>query len=604
MVPGTPGTDRWSAVVVPDRQGMWTLVVEAWSDPLATWKHAVTVKAADGQSGEEMANDLETGALLLDRIARRPAQRYATAIRAAVSALRDGTRPVSERIGPALSADLWQVLTADPIRELVTRSQPVQVWVDRPLAEFGSWYEFFPRSSGAQIRQDGTPVRHGTFADAVLELPRVAAMGFDIVYLPPIHPIGEENRKGRNNSVDCQPDDVGSPWAIGSRFGGHDAVHPDLGTIDDFDAFVRAAGDLGLHVALDLALQVAPDHPWVAEHPEWFTTRPDGSVAYAENPPKKYQDIYPVNFDNDPAGIYAEVLRVVKFWISHGVTVFRVDNPHTKPINFWEWLIAQVHTETPDAIFLAEAFTRPAMMHELGRVGFSQSYTYFTWRTEKQELIDYGVELVGASDYMRPNFFVNTPDILHASLQFGGPSMFAVRAVLAATMSPTWGVYSGFELYEHEAVRAGSEEYLDSEKYQLRPRDYRTPKEHNYSLEPLIGQLNRIRRAHPALQRIKGLWFHSISHDKLLCFSKRDPQTGDTVIVVTALDGGGPYWGQTELWMPALGLGWTERFEVVDELSGEVYRWGQRNVVGLGPVKIAHILSVRRPPGPGDPDRH
>ena len=258
MVPGTPGTDRWSAVVVPDRQGMWTLVVEAWSDPLATWKHAVTVKAADGQSGEEMANDLETGALLLDRIARRPAQRYATAIRAAVSALRDGTRPVSERIGPALSADLWQVLTADPIRELVTRSQPVQVWVDRPLAEFGSWYEFFPRSSGAQIRQDGTPVRHGTFADAVLELPRVAAMGFDIVYLPPIHPIGEENRKGRNNSVDCQPDDVGSPWAIGSRFGGHDAVHPDLGTIDDFDAFVRAAGDLGLQVALDLALQVPP----------------------------------------------------------------------------------------------------------------------------------------------------------------------------------------------------------------------------------------------------------------------------------------------------------------------------------------------------------
>ena len=346
MKPGIPGTDRWSAQVVPDRQGMWTFVVEAWSDPLATWRHAVEAKDAAGQSGDEMANDLETGALLLDRIASRPQQRYAGAIRDAVEALRDPARSVVERVGPAVGAELWPVLTADPIRELITRSAPVQVWVDRKLAEFGAWYEFFPRSVGAQIRA-GRPGGHGTFADAINELPRIARMNFDVVYLPPIHPIGEKNRKGRNNSVNCEPGDVGSPWAIGSRFGGHDAVHPELGTIDDFDAFVAAAEDLGLEVALDLALQCAPDHPWVTEHPEWFTTRPDGSIAYAENPPKKYQDIYPINFDNDPVGLYAEVLRVVRFWIDHGVTIFRVDNPHTKPINFWEWLIAQVHLDTP-----------------------------------------------------------------------------------------------------------------------------------------------------------------------------------------------------------------------------------------------------------------
>ena len=475
MVPGIPGTDRFTTQVSPDRQGMWTLVIEAWSDPLGTWRHAVVAKAGAHQSGEEMANDLETGARLLERIARRPQQQYATAIRGAVAALRDVSRSVAERIGPALSGELWPVLAADPIRELITRSPAYQVWVDQPLAEFGSWYEFFPRSSGSQVDEQGLPVRHGTFADAQGELPRVAAMGFDVVYLPPIHPIGEVNRKGRNSAsepggtINPDPRDVGSPWAIGSAAGGHDAVHPALGTIEDFDAFVARAGELGLTVALDFALQCAPDHPWVAAHPEWFTTKPDGTIAYAENPPKKYQDIYPLNFDNDAPGLYAEALRVLRFWISHGVTVFRVDNPHTKPINFWEWLIAQVHAECPEAIFLAEAFTKPAMMHELAKVGFTQSYTYFTWRTGKQELVDYGVDLVSSAHYMRPNFFVNTPDILHASLQYGGPAMFAIRAVLAATMSPTWGVYSGYELFEHEAVRPGSEEYRNSEKYALPP---------------------------------------------------------------------------------------------------------------------------------------
>ncbi len=593
---------RYEAVVVPDRQGLWTFTVEAWSDPLGTWRHAVEAKAAAGQSGEEMANDLATGSILLTRILERPNQRYAGAISSAIDALQDTERSIPERIGPALSTELWPVLTADPIRELVTTARPQQVWVDRKLAEFGSWYEFFPRSSGAEIDEVGLPLRHGTFKDSIAQLDRAAAMNFDIVYLPPIHPIGEVNRKGRNTpaepggTINPDPRDVGSPWAIGSKYGGHDAIHPELGTIEDFDEFVIAARDRGLEVALDLALQCAPDHPWVSAHPEWFTTRPDGSIAYAENPPKKYQDIYPMNFDNDPEGVYHEVLRVVRFWIDHGVTVFRVDNPHTKPINFWEWLIGKVHETNPEAIFLAEAFTKPAMMHELARLGFSQSYTYFTWRTGKQEITDYGVELVEGSDYMRPNFFPNTPDILHASLQTGGPAMFAIRAVLAATMSPSWGMYSGFELYEHQAVRPGSEEYMESEKYQLRPRDYDAALQQGRSLQPLITRLNEIRREHPALQRMKGLWFHGISNDSLLCYSRRDPVADDTVIVVVSLDSQSQQWGYTDLHMPALGLDWGDVVEVVDELSGEVYQWGQYNPVGLDPHwRSAHVLRVRRP---------
>ena len=601
MRPGAYGTDLFSTQVVPDRMGMWSLVVEAWSDPLGTWRHTVEAKAGAGQSGEEMANDLEAGALLLDRVARRPRHQFANLIRTAVAALRDTSLPVAERIGLALSTELWPVLTADPVRELITRSPAHQVWVDRPLAEFASWYEFFPRSSGAEIDPEGRPLKHGTFADAQLELPRIAEMGFDIVYLPPIHPIGEVNRKGRNTAVEPggtvnpHATDVGSPWAIGSKYGGHDAVHPELGTIADFDAFVERAKEFKLEVALDFALQCAPDHPWVTSHPEWFTTRPDGSIAYAENPPKKYQDIYPLNFDNDPVGLYEEVLRVIRFWISHGITVFRVDNPHTKPINFWEWLIAQVHADHPEVLFLAEAFTKPAMMHELGKVGFTESYTYFTWRTTKQELIDYGVELVQSSNHMRPNFFVNTPDILHSSLQFGGEAMFAIRAVLAATMMPNWGVYSGFELFEHEAVRPGSEEYLNSEKYQLRPRDYRSALANGRSLQPLLTRLNQIRKDHRSLQRIKGLWFHAISNENLLCYSRRDEASGDVTLVIVALDPNGVHIGDTELYMPALGLGWSDRFEVIDELSGEVYHWGQRNTVILAPIdRVAHVFNVRR----------
>jgi starch synthase (maltosyl-transferring) len=472
------------------------------------------------------------------------------------------------------------------------------LWVDRPRALYGSWYEFFPRSEGALVPDPAsdaiqTPA-HGTFRTAAERLPAVAEMGFDVVYLPPVHPVGKVNRKGKNNTLVAGPDDVGSPWAIGSDEGGHDAIDPKLGTFEDFDAFVARTEELGMEVALDLALQCAPDHPWVREHPEWFTTRPDGTIAYAENPPKKYQDIYPLNFDNDPKGIYDEVLRVVLLWVDHGVKIFRVDNPHTKPVNFWHWLIWQVKQRHPEVLFLAEAFTRPAMMHGLAKIGFTQSYTYFTWRTAKWELEEYVLELADSSHYMRPNFFVNTPDILHASLQYGGPPMFKIRAVLASMLSPTWGVYSGYELFEHVAVKPGSEEYLDSEKYQLRPRDWKRAEAEGRSLAPYLRRLNEVRRDHPALHWLRTVRFHPVDNDTVTCFSKRDPDTGDTILVVCTLDSHAVQWANTSLDMPALGFDWHERFRVTDQVTGAEYDWGQFNTVRLDPHhEPAHIFTVQ-----------
>ncbi|MBW8765259.1 MAG: alpha-1,4-glucan--maltose-1-phosphate maltosyltransferase [Geodermatophilales bacterium] len=592
--------DRWLATVVPDREGLWTFRVEAWSDPLATWRHAVEVKMAAGQGPDELANDLEEGARLLDRVAAEADGEHRHRVSAAAAALRDTSQEVTVRVAPALAAGLQQYLYEHPVRELVTRSPRYEVWVDRPRALYGSWYEFFPRSEGAVVA--GTPT-HGTFATAQDRLPAIADMGFDVVYLPPIHPIGKVNRKGPNtpqfpggNPNEIGPDDVGSPWAIGSDEGGHDAVHPQLGTLEDFRAFVWRAGELGMEVALDLALQAAPDHPWVKDHPEWFTTKPDGTIAYAENPPKKYQDIYPVNFDNDPEGIYAEVLRVVRHWMDAGVRIFRVDNPHTKPLNFWNWLIWEVKKTDPDVLFLAEAFTRPAMMHQLAKLGFTQSYTYFTWRTERGELEDYGRELAANSHYMRPNFFVNTPDILHESLQLGGPPMFKIRAVLASMMSPTWGVYSGFELFEHVAVRPGSEEYLDSEKYQLRPRDWAGAEASGRSLAPYLRRLNEIRRAHPALQQLRTLHFHPVDNPNLICFSKTDPGSADAVLVVVNLSSHHTQIGTTALDMPVLGLDWSEGFRVTDEITGASYDWGQFNYIELDPYREpAHVFAVTFP---------
>jgi starch synthase (maltosyl-transferring) len=593
MQPGPPGLDQFTATVVADEVGWWSFRVDGWADPWETWRHAIEVKIGAGQTATELENDLITGARLLERAARRPGQQaHRMTLSAAAAALRDVELPLSERVGPALDEPVIQILTADPLRDLITKGGSHKVWVDRPRALFSSWYEFFPRSTGGWDAH-GNPV-HGTFATATGELHRIAKMGFDVVYLPPIHPIGEVHRKGPNNTMHAGPDDVGSPWAIGSAEGGHDAVHPRLGTIEDFEAFVARARELGMEIALDYALQCAPDHPWAKEHQEWFTTRPDGTIAYAENPPKRYQDIYPLNFDTDPRGSYLEMLRVMLFWVERGVRIFRVDNPHTKPPDFWQWLIWQVKDGHPDVLFLAEAFTRPARLYGLARLGFTQSYTYFTWRTDKQELTEYATELASRVDEMRPNFFVNTPDILHKSLQQGGPGMFAIRAALAATLSPSWGVYSGFELFENTAVAPGSEEYLDSEKYQLRPRDFAGALAQGRSLEPWITRLNAIRRAHPALQQLRNLQFHLVSSESLLAYSKTDPATGDTVICVVTLEPFNTVSGMVWLDLPALGLDPLDRFLVYDEVSGETYTWGQANFVQLQPWRaVAHILWLR-----------
>lgn len=582
--------DVFNGVFTPTIPGTWTYRIEAWSDPITTWRSGVEAKLGVGQTAADLANDLELGARLFDRAARKAPSSERPRLHAVSTALRSDAQ-LPARVALAFSTEVAELLRTYPLRELLTRSAPHSLLVERTRALFGSWYEFFPRSTGGWDA-DGTP-KHGTFATATQDLPRIAAMGFDVVYLPPIHPIGRVNRKGPNNTLIAGPDDVGSPWAIGSEEGGHDAIHPALGTTADFRAFVGAARKLNLEVALDLALQCAPDHPWAAAHPEWFTVLPDGTIAYAENPPKKYQDIYPVNFDVDPHGIYAEVLRVVQHWITLGVKIFRVDNPHTKPPDFWEWLISRVRATDPDVIFLSEAFTRPARLYGLARRGFSQSYTYFTWRIAKWELEEFGKEIAAKADEGRPNLFVNTPDILHESLQHGGPGMFALRAALAATLAPTWGMYSGYELYEHEAVRAGTEEYLDSEKYQLRPRRFAEAKAAGESLESWITRLNEIRRAHPALQQLRNVAFHHIDNDSLIAFSKVDPGSGDAVLTVINLNPWGAEQGNIWLDMPAIGLEWHDHLTVHDEVSGELYHWGQTNFVRLEPWKaVAHILAL------------
>jgi starch synthase (maltosyl-transferring) len=593
MVPGAPGTDRWSAEVTPTSIGRWSFAVEAWGDPFATWHHNAEIKIAAGIDVDLM---LEEGAVVLERAAK--ASRPAAGRRAlldAAKALRDESRPVEARLAPVESREVVATLTANPLRDFVTTSERLPLWVDRERALFSSWYEFFPRSEGVRTDPVTGVVTSGTFRTAMERLPAIAAMGFDVVYLPPIHPIGTTNRKGPNNTLDPGPDDVGSPWAIGSPEGGHDAIHPGLGTIEDFDAFVSRANELGLEVALDYALQATPDHPWVTEHPEWFTTLADGTIAHAENPPKKYQDIYPINFDNDPDGIYAECLRVLRHWMSHGVRIFRVDNPHTKPVTFWAWMMEQVRETDPDVLFLAEAFTRPAMMQTLARVGFHQSYTYFTWRNEKLELEEYLTELSKkTAHFLRPNFFVNTPDILHAFLQYGGPPAFKIRAVLAATLSPSWGVYSGYELFEHVALRPGSEEYINTEKFQLRPRDWAAAEAEGRTLAPYITLLNDLRRRHPALQQLRNLTFHTTDGDQIIAYSKR-ATSGDTVLVIVNLDPHAVRDTTVHLNMPELGLQWSDTFEVHDRFGEGTFLWSEHNYVRLDPFhEPAHFFTVGR----------
>ncbi|OKJ77679.1 alpha-1,4-glucan--maltose-1-phosphate maltosyltransferase [Streptomyces sp. CB02460] len=609
-----PGTDRWGAEVTPDAEGRWTYTVEAWSDPVATWRHAAGIKIP---AGIDTALVLAEGAELYERAAEGvPKRDGREAVLAAVDALRDESRPAEARLAAALAPEARDALDRHPLRELVTASRPHPLVVERRRALYGSWYELFPRSEGARYEtpkprkgrgaKAAEPQRprlvSGTFRTAAERLPAVAAMGFDVVYLPPIHPIGTTHRKGPNNSLTPGPEDVGVPWAIGSAEGGHDAVHPDLGTLEDFEHFVETARNLRLEVALDFALQCSPDHPWVEKHPEWFQHRADGSIAYAENPPKKYQDIYPIAFDKDLPGIVAESVRILRFWMDRGVRIFRVDNPHTKPVIFWEKVIAEINRTDPDVIFLAEAFTRPAMMRTLGAVGFQQSYTYFTWRNTRQELTDYVTELAGeTAAFMRPNFFVNTPDILPGYLQEGGRPAFEARAVLAATLSPSWGVYAGFELCENTPIHHGSEEYRDSEKYEIRPRDWEAAEREGRSLAPLITSLNRIRRRHPALQQLRDVHFHASDNDAVIAYSKRSGS--NILLVVVNLDPHHTQEATVSLDMPQLGLDRHESVPVRDELTGSSYHWGRTFYVRLEPgVTPAHIAVLRpSPPTGGSP---
>jgi starch synthase (maltosyl-transferring) len=495
---------------------------------------------------------------------------------------------LDERLKVAFAEDVAELVRAPLFADEALRlERPLEVYIDRAEAVFSSWYELFPRSQGKD------PSKHGTFADTTRRLPEIAALGFDVIYLPPIHPIGVTHRKGRNNSPTCVPGDLGSPWAIGGKEGGHTAVHPQLGTLADFEVLVASARDFGLEIALDFALQCSPDHPWVKEHPDWFFIRPDGSIRYAENPPKKYEDIYPINFwCKDRQGLWQACRDAVLFWIARGVKIFRVDNPHTKPLSFWEWLIRDVQAVHPETIFLSESFTRPKRMKSLGKLGFTQSYTYFTWKNSAWELKDYLNELCHSemAEYFRPNFFANTPDILHEFLQTGGRPAFRLRLLLAATLSPTYGIYSGYELCENLAVHHGSEEYLDSEKYEIRVRDWNAPG----NIKQDISKLNRIRREQPALHELTNLSFLKTDYDAILAYKKSVP--GNDLIVVVNLDPHAMHETTVDVPIAELGIAPDEAYEMADLLTGARYIWrGARNYVRLDPVeRVGHVFKVSR----------
>lgn len=582
------GLDIWQAKVRFDQLGDWAYRIEAFSDDWHTWRHNAQIKFGANQDielvcaeGQQLAREA-----LKRAIDAKDAQAQSVISHAIGQLNSDNDHWVLAQL--AGSSELDAAMTRYARRTLATPTHEFPIQVDRRRALFGSWYEFFPRSQNAVLDPITQTWTSGTFDDCHATLEHIAHLGFDVAYITPIHPVGTTFRKGANNTLTAGPNDPGSPWAIGAREGGHDTVHPDLGTMDDFDRFVEKAHSLGLEVAMDFALQASPDHPWVKDHPEWFTTRLDGTIAYAENPPKKYQDIYPINFDNDRNGIYNEVLRLVHFWIDHGVTIFRVDNPHTKPLNFWDWLTTQVRKEHPEVLFFAEAFSRPEVMQCLGKAGFHMSYTYFTWRNTKKELGSYLNELAHeTADFMRPNFFVNTPDINPLSVRSGAPAAFAIRMILAATMSPNWGIYSGFEFFEFEPLKAGGEEYLNSEKYEYRPRDL----DAEPNLNPLMAKLNAIRKSHPALQQLRHSYVLQTTHDDLFAFAKVDGE--DIVIVVTSLNPHDAVCGEVTIDMAKLGLPADSLLGVVDELNDAHYVWGTKNYVALDPAHPAHILAVQ-----------
>jgi starch synthase (maltosyl-transferring) len=579
---GTYGThnDRWRASFRVDEPGYYEFTIEAWVDRFATWRDGLSKKFAAGQNVE---TELQEGALLL-RLKTEDERLKSIASRL------EAATDQGERVAVALDADLADLARADHgLRHAVVRYERApRVLAERERARFGAWYEMFPRSAGPD------PTRSATFAEAASRLPAIAAMGFDIVYLPPIHPIGVTARKGRNNSLTPDASDPGSPWAIGGTAGGHTAIEPGLGTIDDFVRFVSGARDLGMEIALDIAFQTSPDHPWVAEHPQWFRHRPDGSIKYAENPPKKYQDIYPLDFESsDWPALWTALRDVFLFWIDHGVTIFRVDNPHTKAFRFWEWVIADLKSRHPETIFLSEAFTRPKVMHYLAKLGFTQSYTYFTWRNTKAELVEYFTELAGGPgrEYMRPNLFANTPDILHEYLQRGGRPAFKIRLVLAATLGASYGIYSGLELAENRAVKPGSEEYLDSEKYQYRQWNWDSPE----SLAGMITALNDARHAHRALQSDWSLQFHDTDNDHIIAYSKRDGR--DAVLTIVNLDYANMQHGWVRLPLADWKVAPDTPLELSDILTGETYVWSTEwNYVRLEPdTRPAHVLVVKLP---------
>jgi starch synthase (maltosyl-transferring) len=589
MRPVAPGTDRWAAEALLDSEGTWTWRVRAFADDWATWLHNAELKIP---AGVDVPLMLLMGRQLLERAGARKI------VTDTLAAFADETLTPAAKLALALDPKLTTAIEAKPLASLTTESETLSIRVERERAGVGSWYEFFPRSEGAVRAKDGTWTS-GTFRTAVKSLARVADMGFDVLYLPPIHPIGHAFRKGPNNTLTVKPGDPGSPWAIGSADGGHDAIHPDLGTIADFQAFLVAASKLGIEVAIDFALQASPDHPWVTEHPEWFTTLPDGTIAYAENPPKKYQDIYPINFDNDPAGIRAEVLRLLRYWIGVGVRIFRVDNPHTKPLQFWELVLAEINAEYPDVVFFAEAFTRPAMMQSLAQIGYQQSYTYFTWRNTKPELEEFLSSISHeTSAFMRPNFFVNTPDILTEYLQFGGRPAYKIRAALAATASPSWGVYAGYELFEHVA-RPGSEENIDNEKYEYKQRDWAGAAKAGATLAPYLTRLNLIRAAHPALRQLRNLDIHWSDDEAILVYSKHldgaavPGGVSDTIIVVANLDPHSVRETTVHLDPTVFGMAADATFSVHDLITGARFEWGRDNYVRLDafgePVHILHV---------------
>jgi starch synthase (maltosyl-transferring) len=576
--------DRYAASFVPDRLGSWQFDIIGWADHAETWRRR-TVKKVD--AGVDVHLDLMTGHRIISNLVERSIAASASEdslhLQQLASELEAG-HPGS-LADPMWTDIFWRHSDREPSAGL---ARPLPIDVDPELARFGSWYEFFPRSPAAPATGPQT------LRQAVQRLDHIASMGFDIVYLPPVHPIGVTNRKGKNNSVVAEPGDVGSPWAIGGAAGGHQAVEPALGTVDDVAYFAAQCAERGMNLALDIAFQCSPDHPWVTEHPEWFGRRADGSIQFAENPPKRYEDIYPLDFESaDWAHLWEALADVFRFWIERGVSVFRVDNPHTKSLPFWEWALGTLRAEHPELIFLAEAFTRPRVMERLAKVGFNQSYTYFAWRTEAWDLREYFTDLATRTvDYFRPNAWPTTPDILTEQLQHGGRATFVTRAVLAATLSPSWGIYGpAYELLESEPVREGSEEFLDSEKYQLREWDLSDES----SLAPLLTRLNRIRRDQPALQHLRTTWFHLTDNPNLLCYSKTDPAgRGAAVVVVVNLDPAERQVGHVDLDLATLGLVYDAAFEVVDLLGGGSYHWsGNRNYVDLAPWSAnAHILSV------------